>query len=191
MDWLQFCAEIVKALAWPGVVVFIFVYLRKPLTGLVPLLEELKYKDFVLKFRAGISEVKSEVRALPQSAEPTPQLSGSLDALRGTLYSVALLSPTAAVVQAWAELETKLMERAFNLGIATTKDANRGNSRLGHAMLEAGVFSPVDFRIFHKLRELRNVAAHKADAGLQEKDARDYVDLVLVLLGKTTGCVGA
>ena len=187
MTWLQFIIEFVKALAWPGVVVFVFVTLRKPLSGLVPFLEEFKYGDFVLKFRAGISEVKSESLALTQMGQSTVQLLAPFEDLRKTLYSVATLSPTAAVVQAWAELETKLIERAFAVGAASSNDSIRGNSRLGHALLKAEIFNQTDFQSFHRLRELRNVAAHKADAGLQEKDATDYVDLVIELLARTNG----
>lgn len=186
MTWLQFIVEIAKALAWPSVVVFVFIYLRKPLSGLVPFLEEFKYGDFVLKFRAGISEVKSESRALTQIS-PSAQLLDPFEGLRKMLYSVASISPTAAVVQAWAELETKLIEQAFAVGVTTSKDTIRGNSRLGHALLKAEVFSQTDFQSFHRLRELRNIAAHKADAGLLEKDAIDYVDLVIELLARTKG----
>lgn len=188
MDWLQFIVEIAKAIAWPSVVVFVFLYVRKPLAGLVPFLEEFKYGDFVMKFRAGISEVKLEVPQMPESAVTLLAL---FEGLQKTLYDVAALSPTAAVVQAWAELETKLMERAFAAGIATSKEAGRGNSRLGHALLQEKIFSPADFQTFHKLRELRNVAAHKADAGLQVQDATQYIDLVVDLLARTNGASGA
>lgn len=185
MTWLQFIIECLKTLVWPSVVVFIFISLRKPLSGLVPFLEELKYGDFVLKFRAGISKVKSESQALDQRQELTVQLSDPFESLRKTLYSVATLSPTAAVVQAWAELETNLMEKAIAVGAASPKDSIRGNSRLGHVLLKAEIFNQTDFQNFHHLRELRNVAAHKADTGLQEKDATDYIDLVIELLART------
>lgn len=186
MTWLQFIVEIAKALAWPSVVVFVFIYLRKPLSGLVPFLEEFKYGDFVLKFRAGISKVKLESRANAQVNPPT-QLLAPIENLRNMLYNVASISPTAAVVQAWAELETKLTERALAVGAATSTDTIRGNSRLGHALLNSEVFNQTDFQSFHNLRNLRNIAAHKADTGLQEKDATDYVDLVIELMARTSG----
>lgn len=191
MDWLQFIVEITKAIAWPSVVVFVFLYLRKPLAGLVPFLEEFKYGDFVMKFRAGISEVKSETRALPQVPERTVRLLVPFEGLKKTLYEVAALSPTAAVIQAWAEFETKMMERAFAAGIFSSNDPSRGNSRLGHALLQGGIFSLADFQTFNKLRELRNVAAHKADAGLQVQDATEYIDLVIDLLARSSGMAGA
>lgn len=49
MDWLQLVAETVKAIVWPLVTLVVFFNLRKPLRALVPFLEELRYKDFVLK----------------------------------------------------------------------------------------------------------------------------------------------
>jgi hypothetical protein len=46
------------------------------------------------------------------------------------------------------------------------------------------VFTKEDFDAFHKLRELRNIAAHKADAGLTESDAKEYAQLAMKLYAK-------
>jgi hypothetical protein len=39
MDWLSFVAAIVQALAWPLALVTVILVLRKPLAGLIPLLQ--------------------------------------------------------------------------------------------------------------------------------------------------------
>jgi hypothetical protein len=184
MDWLQFLAAIVAAVAWPTVVLVVFIALRRPLGDLVPFLEELKYKDFVLKFRVGLSEVRASTSPKP---EAEPSAIGASEPLNGelaNLYNVAKLAPTAAVIQAWATLEGAIVERAVKSGKAAADSVLRGHSRLGHVLLADGVFTKEDFDAFHKLRELRNIAAHKADAGLTESDAKEYAQLAMKLYAK-------
>jgi len=184
MDWMQFLAAIVSAVAWPTVVLVVFFALRSPLSNLVPFLQEITYKDFVLKFRAGLSEVRAST-----SPELEAELStiGAHKALQGefsNLYSVAKLSPTAAVIQAWATLEGALVERVVKSGKIAADSTLRGHSRIGHILYADGVFTKEDFDAFHKLRELRNIAAHRADAGLVEADAREYIQLAMSLYVK-------
>ena len=57
MDALTFIVEMTKALAWPASIIFIIFLLRKPIIELLPFLEELKYKDFALKFHKEVSKV--------------------------------------------------------------------------------------------------------------------------------------
>lgn len=181
MDALQFIVEIVKALAWPVVFLVMFYALRGPFAALIPLIEELKYKDFVVKFRAALEQAKFE--ALP-SAEPEPQAleamkNGAFAQQRKDLYKAATLVPTAAVLQAWSILEEAALSKISELGLMPTGGGVRGSSRLAHALLDKSAITLEDFKLFHSLRELRNQAAHKPDAGLTARDAEAYVDLAL------------
>lgn len=184
MDWFQFLSETLKNLAWPVVTLIIFFALRGPLYALMPFLEELKYKDFVLKFRAGLSEVRTNTTSsIASSFNEKTLINTPTDDTIASLYRVAKIAPTAAIIQAWATLEESLLNRL--LGENKIKsDRFIGNSRLGHALLDEGVFSSLDFNTFHKLRQLRNIAAHKADTGLTENDALEYIDLTLAMIAK-------
>ena len=50
MDLFSFIAEVVKALAWPGAVVFGLLVLRRPLLALVPTIRHLKVGELELEF---------------------------------------------------------------------------------------------------------------------------------------------
>lgn len=179
MDALQFVVEIVKALAWPVVFLIIFYALRKPLATLIPLIEEFKYKDFVVKFRAVLEQAKIE--ALPGSA-PTALEAKKTDPFaqqRLDLYKAATLVPTAAILQAWSILEEATLLKISELGLMPVGGGIRGSSRLAHVLLDRSAITLEDFKLFHALRELRNQAAHKPDAGLTASDAEAYVDLAL------------
>jgi len=109
MDTTTFIVELIKALAWPAVIVGLILFLRKPLRDLIPLLIRLKYKDFEIEFGKKIEEAKAEaavelskeaaVKALP----PQPD---------EKLAKLAEVSPRAAVLEAWRQTEHELVRAA-------------------------------------------------------------------------------
>ena len=73
MDWLAFVASVIGSLAWPSVLLIIFMLLRKPLYGLLPLLQKLKYKEIEVEFTRRVEEVSAEVvQELPAPVPPVP-----------------------------------------------------------------------------------------------------------------------
>jgi hypothetical protein len=61
VDTPQFITEMVKALAWPAVVLIGLVVLRKHLNELLPLLSRLKYHDIEIEFGKKLSELSETV----------------------------------------------------------------------------------------------------------------------------------
>ena len=184
MESLPFIAEVVKAIVWPAVTLTIFLTLRKPLLALIPNLEEFRYKNWTLIFRRIKTEVIENNPSLSAPASTQIKNSATQTNITHNLHGIAKLSPTAAVLQAWATLENLAFEKLIASGKATNNESIKGNSRLGHALLAEGLFSKLDFESFHKLLELRNIAAHKADLDLTEDDAVQYIDLVMALAAK-------
>lgn len=185
MELLPFIAEVVKAIVWPAVTLTIFLTLRKPLLALIPNLEKLQYKDWILIFRRGMTEMVIDKNpTISAPAQIQIENSATTPNITQNLYAVAKLSPTAAVIQAWASFENLAIQKLIELGKATNNESIRGNSRLGHELLAENFFSKIDFENFHKLRELRNIAAHKADMDLTEDDAVQYINLAMTLAAK-------
>src|SRR5213080_2705747 len=112
--WPQLIADVIKALAWPGTALVIFFVLRNQILGLIPSLEQLRYKDLELRFRQRLNKVEQEAElvelpaAPPQElpAPPPPDQAASL--LPDYLYPLAMTSPTATVLEAWARLEAEM-----------------------------------------------------------------------------------
>jgi len=181
MDTLSFVVELVKAGAWPAALIVAILLLRRPLTGLLPLLEELKYKDISLKFREKLSEAKA---SLPSASSEKSALPVPDDQEQGMLLQLARWAPRAAVTEAWRRLEDAILVLSVSRGQIPSKEVARNHSRLGIAMQAIGVFSEADEVAFRKLRELRNQAAHGPEFALSEADAEEYIRLVGSLLGK-------
>src|SRR5687768_11195311 len=147
MDILSFIAAIVAALAWPVAVVVLVLVVRGPLLALIPKLEELQYKDFVLRFREELSEAgarlpvgKEELKALPPPAVAEQE----------RLESLASVSPRAAVLEAWVVLEGALLKRLVELGVVSGPERFRGHSRTAIALQSAGVFSEGEVGVFNQ-----------------------------------------
>ncbi|MYN02913.1 hypothetical protein GTP41_12460 [Pseudoduganella sp. DS3] len=178
MDWLTFAVELTKALAWPVTTVIVTMLFRKPLADLIPFLKSLKYKDLEVEFSKGVEEVKQEALvAIPQPAE----IPNSEDQTRSPLAQLAEVSPRSAVLEAWRTVESEAIACVTRNNLAPESDSLKGHSRIGHALLQAGVMNKDQFKVFHRLRELRNLAAHADDFTLGIEDAIDYLDSAMRL----------
>jgi hypothetical protein len=180
MDALTFIVEMTKALVWPLAVSAGVFALRKPLLDLIPFLEELKYKEFSLRFHRQVVEAKEQI----EQSEAVESLPAPVAAEHDALLRVARLSPRAAVLEAWLYLESTLLDISVARGQIGLKHHFRGHSRLGHAMLELKAFDEPDFQLFHRLLKLRNEAANAPELALTSSDAEEYVSLAIGLANR-------
>lgn len=177
MDALTFIVEMTKALAWPASVIFIIMLLRKPIIELLPFLEELKYKDFALKFHKEVSEAKEKISFESSQIKESPKFKEEQD----SLLKIVSVSPRAAVMESWTSLQNTLLKISLDAGQIDTIENYREHSRVGHAMLGKNAFTKSDFKIYHNLRELRNKATHMPDFVISTQDAKDFVNLATQL----------
>jgi hypothetical protein len=177
MDIFEFFAELVKAVAWPITTIVLAVLLRKPIVELIPLLRKLKYKEFEVEFAREVSQLKAETATVAKEAGP----STSLDAHSSNLLNLAVFSPRAAIMEAWLEVETVSSAVASSFWGQSTPTAIRNYHKLGEYLEQCKVINQDQLHLFNRLRELRNKAAHAEDFGLNEHDARNYVQLALDL----------
>ena len=174
MDWLTFTAEVVKALAWPAAILFSIAILRKPLSGLIPLLQRLKYKDLELEFGKKIQELKADAaKALPVSV---PEIAPSTS-VSDSIIQLAEISPRASIVEAWRELESTAAEAASRHQVGLTPREVRSTAELANALERAKILDHNRLNLFHNLRALRNKAAHSPDFALDSSSALEYADL--------------
>jgi hypothetical protein len=174
MDPLSFIAELVKALAWPGAVVLLVTMLRKPLSDLIPLLQRLKYKDLELEFGKVIEEVKEEVQAqLP----PVPATKALTTGASAVLVKLAEMSPRAAIIEAWREVEDSLLDAAKRKGLDLPPRQVTLPVYVIRLMHAKGLVDSDKLTIVNDLRMLRNSAAHAPDFALSKDSALEYAEL--------------
>ncbi len=174
MDSLTFFAQVITALAWPITLVIVLLLLRRPLLDLIPLLQRLKYKDLELDFGSKVQELAAEAQE-----EFSWALEGQTNLDRISVYyaPIAAVSPRAAVLEAWLELESAAIAASKRHGLELTSAERRSPIELGRALEQAGILDENKKRIFHRLRNLRNAAAHASEFALDADSAIEYADL--------------
>jgi hypothetical protein len=181
MDALTFTAEAIKALAWPIAVVLVALMIRKPVIELLPFLRRLKYKEIELEFSKELAQLKSEVTA--SDTATSQQLPPSVPSVSSNrLLDIAAISTSAAILEAWSELESASVAVASSLWAQPPSDAFKNYSRLGEYLLQCKVIDEKQLVVFNKLRALRNKAAHAVDLNLSEEEARIYIELATSLI---------
>src|SRR5215204_1277124 len=113
MTWMTFIATLIQALAWPVTVLTIFFLLRRHITGLLPRVRQLKYKDVEISFDERVRELAAEAsETLPKPTAPAKLPDGEIS----QLDALARLSPRAAVLEAWIPVERAALELAIRKG---------------------------------------------------------------------------
>ena len=170
MDTLTFIAELVKALAWPLTVMIILLLLRRQIAALIPALQRFRYRDLEFEFNREVQELA--VRAREQIPAQPIEARGLAN-----LQELAQLSPRAVVLESWLQLEKAAMQAARRHNANLTSRELKAPLLLGKALENLGVLADETAAIYHRLRNLRNAAAHASDYSFEPEAALEYADL--------------
>jgi hypothetical protein len=125
--------------------------LKSPLVKLIPMVRSLKYKDLHIDLSEKLEEVKGGLEAGNQDRGRPIQLSAE-----NRLLELARLDPRAAVLSAWIDVESALIDLARTAGVSSNQSPVTIASEL-HAL---DVLTELELRTFRDLRRIRNDAAH-------------------------------
>ena len=203
MDWMTFVVGVLKAITWPAALLLLALWLRKPIRDLVPLLRKLKVKEFELEFAQAVAQLEmdgqpevgepaasSTTSATDEGRFPESRIAAPVGAPTGASKSrredevlrLALLSPRAAIMEAWVEVEAAAAETAASFwGPNNRPDMFRPMARLGEYLLQCKVIDAGQLVAFNKLRELRNKAVHAEELNIGVDETRRYVELAFAL----------
>jgi hypothetical protein len=168
MNWLEFFAALVQALAWPIAVVVAVLLLRDPLGGLIRTVRRAKYGDLDIEFGERVEKLQDQTNVvrLQGRADGTGRLSGGgsitgrgknlSETLSTKVAELAAISPTAAVFEVWQAVEEAARARI--------PDSDQRSPRaLLDALRNKGVISDNGYYQLQELRQLRNAAVHSPD----------------------------
>lgn len=174
MDWLTFIAQLVTALAWPLSLVVAALLFRKPLIELIPALRRLRFKEFELEF--GRELLEAERRAIIIRPSPVTQ-QVDRTAVPERLQQIAAVSPAAAIIESWRDLEAAAADATARRGISVVG----GSWQLFEALKSQGVLNSTQAAILDNLRNLRNKAVHAPEGNLAVEQALRYAEIATMM----------
>jgi uncharacterized protein YutE (UPF0331/DUF86 family) len=188
MDWLEWSATIVKAVAWPGALVFILFLFRTQLVALLANVESVTVKDTVVNFRTSLTELEDMPRTEPMrpsgaaTATPPP---AKVDSEGGTpgldvspvspekgrttsidddrFEKLLAISPEAAILDAWQPIVRVIDELTPSMGLTFVEKAKKPFYQKIRELHKLGIISSQTLDVLKKLSDLRNQAAHLAN----------------------------
>ena len=171
MDWLTFIAELVKSLAWPVFVVAAVLVFRKPLLELIPALRRFRFKEFEIEFGRELLEAERRAITLRPSQA---QRALEVEAVPQRLRQIASVRPSAAILEAWRDVEAAAADAASRRGMTVTG----GTWELFLALEKEGVLNSTEAAILNSLRQLRNKVAHTPEGEvINEEQALRYAEI--------------
>ena len=181
MDWLTFVAEITKAVAWPGALLALLLIVRKELPLIARSLRKLKFKDVEIEFGEVAKAVASEARqTLPPPSADSILIGGPESVIARRLEAIAELSPRAAILEAWLQVEASAAEVVRNK-TALPVTSTPGPLRLRDGLIEAEALDSRQVEVFEGLRKLRNEAVHVPDAQFTKEAVSTYIITALAV----------
>jgi hypothetical protein len=170
MSWPEFIVEMVKATAWPAVVLVSLLTFKEPIASLIPHLSKLKYKDLEIEFENGVARLRESAdRVFPvdrkRSAPP----------LEFLVAPLAVKNPKRAVLDAWSHVDSAARAAISRSKSPQSVRPDLSSSRVVADLQAAGVVTPEGAGLINDLYALRNQAAHVPDDALSPQAARDYV----------------
>ena len=172
MDWLTFIAKVIEVLAWPVVVLMVATLFRQPIIELIPAVRRLRYKEFEVEFSRGLLETQQRAAvAGPERAQIPPTGMETL----ARLQRVAAVAPSAAVLEAWREVEAAVADAASNYGLTATG----GSWELFYGLRKLKVLDSTQVETLEALRKHRNKVAHARDGEVTDDQALRYAKIAV------------
>lgn len=159
---------------WPCVVFIIIFILRKPIKSLLPFVENIKYKDFEVKFRKELDQIKEEAK--DAGIELQTEISEKTE-----IYKLIEVSPASAILESWKELEISARKKVEELAPKETKFKNILQRPISY-LEYTGALTPSTARALRELQSLRNQAAHSAELKMTRENAIEYASLAKAIL---------
>ena len=180
MDILTFIAELAKALAWPISIMLIVFLLRNNLNELLPALKRLKIGALEAEFSEDLAKAEQQAQQanLPPPEQAVETMVGVPEPAYEKYERLAYISPRAAIIEAWRDVEITLKVTATGGDYSSLQSSSlRNTSHIIKHLIEEDKLHPKDGEFLEFIRSLRNRAAHTHDIDLSSNQAYRYAML--------------
>jgi hypothetical protein len=177
MDFLNFISNLIDSIAWPLTVIATAYILRNSLENLIQPLNKLKYGELEIEFAEEVEAIeRSAIEKLPDLQESQSQAN-----TRNEILKLIPISPKAAIIEAWKNLESISIKASEHANIDLHEKSFKKPLYIASALERNGVIDTEAKQLFKKLRELRNEAVHYEKMNLSPEEALSYLNTSLKL----------
>lgn len=175
---MEHLVSIIDSIVWPFATIWLGYIFKSELRTLLGRMSQFKFKDVEAKFEKQLE--KAEVEAI--GLEEKPSITWEQVSTRGVLTQyeqfkrIAEVSPSAAILEAWLDVEVSVMAAADKAGLESKPHSV---TLLAQHLINSGHIPKETLPVFNSLRQLRNQALHLPDFTLTEEEADRYLELAL------------
>lgn len=180
MNWLDFIASVVGSLAWPAVTLAGLLILKNPIERAIPRLHKLKYKELEAEFDRELDKIEQEAK---DAGLETVEDAEIVRDFEDHLKQIAHISPNAAIVEAFREIESAAKKLLKYKGHEPDYKVAAPYRLIERVLDKTSTLGPREVKIFRDLRQLRNKITH-ADYTATEVQATEYIELSGQLIAK-------
>lgn len=193
MGWLEWSSSVIGSTAWPIALVVVALIFRGQITKLLKRIKGAKYGDAQVSFGEDLDKVERKVEVIAPTPEANeqqddlaniPDLDPTLAAIaneHNKFAQLAAISPSAAVLNSWTDVEFALRELMNIHGISSVS-GQRSGFQMGMTLHKQKVLDRETMDVINELKNLRNDAAHGREVSLL--DAYRFADLARKLIRK-------
>lgn len=181
---LTFIAKLVEFLAWPFATVLVVLLLRKDIQRLLGLVRRLKAGPVEAEFEREVAELAKETSqalslggpAMSSSVASSTEAS-KLTARKLELVKLAQVSPRAAILEAWRDVEAAALHLVDRRGLFVPEIDRSSSLAAIRAIAKTGTLDSEWVGRYHELRQLRNKAAHESIFDADFQAAVAYIEI--------------
>lgn len=167
----EFIVKMTEFIAWPVAVVWLGYIFRNDVRSLLGRLSNLKWKDAEASFEKEIKDTEKKSKEIFK----TPiRRNEKVSETEERLFRLADISPRAAILEAWTEIETEAYKYVSSAG--------KSSHRVSPIELIENLSSTHDFPkekmgLLRDLRKIRNQATHLPDVSVTRQEAEKYIKI--------------
>jgi hypothetical protein len=170
--------QLVSAIAWPLTVIIVALMFRQEIRKIASRISTLSYGDMKAEFEKDLDKLEKDVKELSVKETSINIKHPKNDTVTLDSYErlsrIAEISPRAAIMEAWRDIEvtTKQVTDAYGISSQGQIVGVRAiNELVQKHLLPQSVIS-----VYEQMRRLRSRAAHAADFAISADEAKRYID---------------
>lgn len=170
--------QLISAIAWPFTAIIIAFMFRQEIRKTANRLSTLSYGEMKAEFEKDLNKLERDVKELPvketsAKAEQPENDTETLDSYE-RLSRIADISPRAAIMEAWRDIEVTTKQVTDAYGIST--DSQIAGVKAIRELVHQHLLPESVVSVYEQMRRLRSRAAHSADFTITTDEAKRYID---------------